>query len=103
MVSDIDSISLIKIFYVLFKYYAEEDSKERWCQDSTLLHPIVDLEGLWEVTVLSDLAMLVFVQLDDHFQELWTDTSSNITRKMNFQFRKQENVTHSLICWAWRI
>lgn len=43
-----------------------EEFEENQCQNTTLLYTIGDREGHWEISVVSNLAMLILVQLDGH-------------------------------------
>ena len=72
MVSDIDSIPIIKIFCGLFEHHVDALCEETWCQHTTLFHTNDDQKGLREVNVVSDLAM----QLEDQFQVHWRTVES---------------------------
>ena len=75
-VSHIDFVHIIKIFCGLFEHHTEEVSEDSWCQDATLLHSTDDWKRIWEVTVASDLAILVFMQLNVYVQVLWQKAES---------------------------
>ena len=70
-VADVYSTVIIKVFYGLFKHHAEKDTEQSRCQNTILFQTVDDGEGYREVTVEPNLAMLVFVQLDNHAEELW--------------------------------
>ena len=65
------STVIVKVFYNLFKYHAEKDAGQSQCQNTTPFHAVDDREGSIEVAVQPNLAALVFVQLDNHAEELW--------------------------------
>ena len=71
MVADVYSTVIIKVFYNLFKHHAEKDAEQSQCQNITLFHAVDDREGSREVTVQPILAAQVFVELDNHNEELW--------------------------------
>ena len=54
----------------MFKYHTERNAEQSWCQNTTLFHAIDDGERFREVAVQPNLAALVFVQLDNHTDEL---------------------------------
>ena len=70
MVADVYSTFIIKVFYDLFKHHAEKDAQRSQCQDTTLFHVVDDGEGSKEVTVQPKMAVLAFVLLDNHAEEL---------------------------------
>ena len=57
-------ILVILIISYLLEHHAEQDAEENRCQDTTLLHAVVDGNGFMQVTFESDLALLVLVQLN---------------------------------------
>ena len=59
VIVDVAALFFVKIFSGLLEYVTEEKS---WCKHTTLFYSIRVWEGLWEVEVKSDLAMLVLVQ-----------------------------------------
>ena len=61
---------VIQVFSGLLEHHTEEDAEESRCQDATLLHAVGDGEELGQVAVESDLAALVFMQLDHHLKEI---------------------------------
>ena len=69
-VMNVYSTVIIKVFYHLFKHHAEKDAEQSRCQNTTLFHAIDDREGSWEVAVQPNLTVLVFVQLDNHADEI---------------------------------
>ena len=69
-VADVYSTIIVKI-YDLFKHHAEKDAEQSRCQNTALFHAIDDGERSREVTIQHNLAMLVFVQSDNHDEELW--------------------------------
>ena len=75
MVVDVYSIIIIKVFYGMFKHNAEKDAEQSQCQNTTLFHTVDDGEGSSEV-VQPNLAMLVFVQLDNHAEKHWETTKA---------------------------
>ena len=70
-VVDVHSTMIVKVFYNLFKHHTEKDAGQSRCQNTTLFHTIDNGKGSREVAVQSNLAALVFVQLDNHAEELW--------------------------------
>ena len=64
-VKDICSTVIVKVFYDLFKHHAEKDVELSWCQNTTLFHAIDNGEGSREIAVQPNLAVLVFVLLDN--------------------------------------
>ena len=68
---DVYSTVIVKVFYILFKHHAEKDVEQSRCQNTTLFHAVDDGKGSREAAVQSNLAALVFVQLDNHTEELW--------------------------------
>ena len=69
--SDIYSTIIVNVFYDLFKHRAEKIAEQSQCQNTTLLHIVDDGGEASDVTVQRYLASLVFVQLDNHDDELW--------------------------------
>ena len=57
-------IFIIQIVFYLLVHHAEENAEESLSQDTTLYLAACDGNGLRQVTVKSDPAMLVLVQLD---------------------------------------
>ena len=74
MVADVYSTIIVKVFYARFRHHAEKDDEQSRCQNTTLFHAIDDGEGSREVTVQPNLAVLVFVELDNHAEE-WGEDS----------------------------
>ena len=62
MVSDVDSVTIIKIFRIGLSLMVKR---------IVMLHNAEDQQRLWEVTVTSNITTLVFVQQEDHVQEYW--------------------------------
>ena len=78
-VGDVYSSVIVKDFYDLFKHNAEKDAEQSRCQKTTLFHTVDDGEGCRGVVVQPNLAALVFVQLDNHAEELfWWDGEANV-------------------------
>ena len=71
IVADVYSTVIVKVFYDLFKHHAEKDIEQSRCQNTTPFHAVDDWEGSREVPVQYNLAAMVFVQLDNHAEELW--------------------------------
>ena len=70
-VADLYSTVIVKVLSNLFKHHAEKDAEQSRCQNTTLFNAVDDGVGSWEVTVQPNLAELVFVELDNHAEELW--------------------------------
>ena len=70
-VADVNSTVIVKVFCDLFKHHGEKDPEQSRWQNTTLFHAVDDWEGSREVAVQPNLAALVFVQLDNHSEELW--------------------------------
>ena len=62
---------ILQVFSGLFEHHAEEDAKKSRCQDTTLLHAAGDGKRVRQVPVKSDLAVLIFKQLDHYPKDLW--------------------------------
>ena len=74
-IPDVDKVFILKVISGLFEHHAEEDGEEGWSQDTPCFTPFVMGNGS-QVTVQSDLSMLIFMQLNDHVEKfLWTAKS----------------------------
>ena len=60
------SIFIVQIVCYLLDNQAEEDNAESRSRDTTVLHANCDGNGPRRVTIESDLAVIVLVQLDHH-------------------------------------
>ena len=67
-VPDIHPTFIVQRISCSLEHHTEEDAEESWEQDTTILNAIGDGKGLRQVSIESDLAVLVLVQQDHH---LW--------------------------------
>ena len=70
MVPDIHPLLVIQVFSGLLQHRTEEEAEDSRCQDTNLLPAVGDEEGLGQVAGESDLAALVFMQLDHRLKEI---------------------------------
>lgn len=93
MVPDVHPFVNIQVHSSLLKHhaeeYAEEYAEEGRCQDTTLLHAVGDRKGFAKVTIESDLAALVLMQLDNHLQKFERTAKT-------FENKPQTRPTHTV-------
>ena len=71
MVPSRHPIFIVQIICCLHEHHAEEDAEESRCQDTTFLHAVCDGKGLRQVTIESDLSVMVLMQLDHYLLKNW--------------------------------
>ena len=69
--TSVKSIADVCRTVILKVFYAEKDAEQNRCQNTTLFHVIDDGEGPRVVAVQPNLAVMVFVELDNNAEELW--------------------------------
>ena len=71
---DMHTFIIIKTISCMHEHHAEDDAEESRCHDTTLHHAASDGKGLRQVTIESDLATLVLIELDHIYRKLMGQT-----------------------------